>query len=247
MKQHLLWKMSGLFLSYLSLAFGLVLAKSKSWRVWVFDSTIIPVVFIGLWEAFYLQSSNVSGTLVELPVYSQINKSWIVSNEIKYSQDLMLLDNITKSLALVFGSVAFFVSWIDDRYSEVLRSCYKNAAIFLFLSCACTVGTVSWNFAVDFLGQTTLNFPQNFPIAKEILRKKRLSYVFPLGITTASLSLISSAMFFWENYLPKRQNEVEPMTVTRVSEQKDLNRGLLFFKWLPRVLKEISCVHVTLP
>ncbi|XP_037677999.1 uncharacterized protein LOC119523305, partial [Choloepus didactylus] len=188
----------GLFLSYLSWAFGLVLANSRSWRVCEFDSTIVPVVFIGLWEAFYFQIFNICGSPVELPVYSQINMSWVISSEIAYGQDLMLLDNFMKSVALVFSSVALLVSWIDGPYPDFLRSCYNKAAIFLFLSCACTVATVSWNFAVDFFGQTTLNFPQNFPIDKDILMRKCLSYVFPLGIMTAFLSLIGSTMFLYK-------------------------------------------------
>nr|AGS47775.1 TETY2 transcript 1 [Canis lupus familiaris] len=79
--------------------------------------------------------------------------------------------------------------------------------------CSCTAVTVSWNFAVDFYGQTTLDFPLSFPIGKEMLIRKHLSYVFPLGLTTATLSLISATMFFCETSFTKQWNQVKPMAV----------------------------------
>nr|XP_058147460.1 uncharacterized protein LOC131277209 [Dasypus novemcinctus] len=219
MKLHLLRKCFGLFLAYLTWASGLVLANSKSWRVWEFDSNIIPIMFIGLWEVFYFQKFNISDSLVELPVHTQLNMSWVISDEIAYGQDLMLLANFMKTIVLVFGSEALWVSWINGPYPDFLQTCYNNAAIFLFLAGTCTLTTVSWNFAVDFLGQTTLNFPENFPVDKEILTRKHLSYVFPLGITTVIVSLISSAMFLCEKYLIKRQNQVKPMNLTKFLKQ----------------------------
>ncbi|XP_020739128.2 uncharacterized protein [Odocoileus virginianus] len=131
------------FLTYLVWAFGLILAHSRSWRVWDFDSDIISVVFIGLWEAFYRQKFNVSGVMVELPMYSVINSSWVVSNEILYGQDLMLLANFMMSVALIFSSVALLVSRVKGAYPDFLRLCYRASALLLSLSCACATTTES--------------------------------------------------------------------------------------------------------
>nr|XP_020739127.1 uncharacterized protein LOC110131088 isoform X1 [Odocoileus virginianus texanus] len=203
------------FLTYLVWAFGLILAHSRSWRVWDFDSDIISVVFIGLWEAFYRQKFNVSGVMVELPMYSVINSSWVVSNEISYGQDLMLLANFMMSVALIFSSVALLVSRVKGAYPDFLRLCYRASALLLSLSCACATTTVSWNFTVDFYGQTTLDFPITFPLEREMVTKKHLSYVFPLGITTSILLLVTALLFSCERCSIKPPKRVNPLVVSR--------------------------------
>lgn len=210
----------GLFFSYLAWAFGISLANSTSWRVWEFNSNIVPIVFIGLWDAFYLQKFNISGAIVELPMYCRINGSWVISDEIWYGQDLILLANFMKSTVLIFGSVALLVCWIHAPYPDFLRLCYNISAFFLTCSCSCTMITVSWNFAVDFYGQTTLDFPLRFPIGKEMLIRKHFSYVFPLGITTSTLSLISATMFFCETFSIKQWGKVKPVTVGKCPKEK---------------------------
>uniref|UniRef100_A0A4W2EPH5 Uncharacterized protein n=1 Tax=Bos indicus x Bos taurus TaxID=30522 RepID=A0A4W2EPH5_BOBOX len=176
------------------------LAHSRSWRVWEFDSDIVSVVFIGLWEAFYQQKFNISGIMVELPMYSEINSSWVISNEISYGQGLMLLANFMMSVALIFSSVALFVSRIKAPYPDFLRLCYKASALLLFLSCTCITIAVSWNFTVDFYGQTTLDFPLTFPVEREMITNKRLSYVFPLG-TATSILLFGIFIFCYKIWL----------------------------------------------
>ncbi|XP_062941256.1 uncharacterized protein LOC134368949 [Cynocephalus volans] len=188
MKQ-LLFKLIGLLFSYMSWVFGITLAKSRSWRVWEFDSKVVHVVFTGLWEAFYFQNFNISGSMVDFPMHSTINETWAISTEIKYGRDLILLANFMKSSVLIFSSTAFWISWIKAPYPDFIQSYYNISAFFLFFSCVCTAGTVTWNFAVDFYGQTTLDFPLSFPVEKESLTKKHFTYVFPLGIITATLSL----------------------------------------------------------
>ncbi|XP_004401203.1 PREDICTED: uncharacterized protein LOC101364394 [Odobenus rosmarus divergens] len=218
--KHYFLKMIGLFFSYLAWAFGISLASSRSWRVWEFNSNIVPIVFIGLWEAFYFQRFNISGSIVELPMHSRINESWVISDEICYGQDLILLANFMKSVVLIFGSVALLVSRIHAPYPDFLQLCYDISAFFLVFSSSCTMITVSWNFTADFYGQTTLDFPLSFPIGKEMLIRKRFSYVFPLGLITATLSLISAAMFFCEIFSIKQWSQVKPMAVGKCPKRK---------------------------
>lgn len=213
-------KLLGLFFSYLAWALGICLASSRSWRVWEFNSNIVPLVFIGLWEAFYFQRFNISGSIVELPMHNRINGSWVISDEILYGQDLILLANFMKSVVLVFGSMALLVCWIHAPYPDFLRLCYNISAFFLVFSSSCTMITVSWNFAVDFYGETTLDFPPSFPTGKETLIRKHFSYVFPLGLTTGTLSLISAAMFFCETFSVKHWSQVKPMVVGKHPKRK---------------------------
>uniref|UniRef100_F6PND9 Uncharacterized protein n=1 Tax=Equus caballus TaxID=9796 RepID=F6PND9_HORSE len=218
--KKLFFKLTGLFCSYLTWALGIILTSSRSWRVWEFDSNIVPVVFIGLWDVFFSQSFNISGSMVEVPMYCKMNGSWHIADEIWYGQDLILLANFMTSIALIFSSLALFIGWIHAPYPDFLQSSYNASAFFLFLSSSCTTITVSWNFAMDFYGKTTFTFPPSFPIKKEMLRKKRFTYMFPLGITTAILSLISATMFFCEMCSLKHWNQVKPMAAGKCSKEK---------------------------
>ncbi|XP_069873422.1 uncharacterized protein [Dipodomys merriami] len=217
--KHWICKLTGLLCTYVAWAFGLSLAKSRSWRMWEFDSNIIQFVFIGLWEAYYYQKFNISGSVVELPMHSSINASWIISPELQYGQDMILLANFMKSVVLVFSTEATLVSWIKAPYPHFLRSCYNISIFFLVLSSVCTVGAVSWNYAVEFYGQTTLDFPDTFPVEKDALIKKHFSHVFPLGILTAAFSLFSATMFMFETCSLKKRNKVVPVAVAK-SHQK---------------------------
>nr|XP_020006870.1 uncharacterized protein LOC109674282 [Castor canadensis] len=216
--KHWTCKLIGLLCSYTAWAVGLSLASSRSWRVWEFKSNAVQFVFIGLWEAYYYQKVNISGSMIELPIHSSINASWIISPEFYYGQDLILLANFMKSVVLIFSTEATMVSWIKDPYPDFLRSCYNISVFFLVLSSACTVGAVSWNYSVDFYGHTTLDFPDSFPIKKEALTKKHFSHVFPLGILTSSLSLFIAIMFLYEACSLKQWNKVQPMAVPQSSE-----------------------------
>ncbi|KAM7041383.1 uncharacterized protein WM277_010775 isoform 1-T1 [Molossus nigricans] len=192
---YLFCKRLALILSYLFWALSLGLAKSTSWRVWEFDSNIVPIMFIGLWETFYVQTLNVSGYMVSVSTYTMINESWVTPDEIYYAQNLVLLANFVTPVALVFASLAVWASWINAPYPDFFRLCYNIAASHLFFSCFCITLAVSWNFAVDIYGQTTLEFPPNFLVRKEMVNTKHISYVLPLGVTAASLSLISAVIF----------------------------------------------------
>lgn len=127
-------KLLGLCFTYVSWALGTGLAHSKSWRVWEFHSKVVPIMFLGLWEAFYLQNVvDESGIIVELSSFIKINESWVISDEISYGRELLLLDNLMKSVTLYFSSLAFFVTWTNGPYPEFVRSCYNISASFLYL------------------------------------------------------------------------------------------------------------------
>lgn len=219
MKQWI-YKLIGLFFSYLSWAFGVSLVNSRSWRVWEFDSQTVPFVFTGFWEAFYYEKVNIAGSVTQVPMHSPINGSWVISTEIEYGRDLILLPSFMKTTVLIFSTVAILVSWIKAPYLEFIQMCYKISVFFLFTSCVCTFTVVIWNFTVDFYGQSTLDFPLNFPVDKEILIRKHFSFVFPVGISTATLSLISAIMFLCELCLAERRNRVKPLPVDDHSKEK---------------------------
>lgn len=218
--KRLYYEMIGLLFSYLSWAQGIGIANSRSWRVWELDSKIYPIVFFGLWDAFYLKVVNVSGSMHELPRYLIIDESWVISNEIYYGQGLILLANFIKSAALVFCSLAFFVTYINGPYREFRRMYYNISASLLFFSSGCTLLTVIWNFTAEFYGQSTFDFPPNFPVGIEMVKQKRMSYVFPVGITTSVLSLISAIVFSCDISLLRQWVQVMPMPAVTISKQK---------------------------
>ncbi|KAI5146867.1 Mitochondrial-Processing Peptidase Subunit Beta [Manis pentadactyla] len=210
-RKHFFVKMTGLLINILVWSLGIALASSRSWRVWEFDSNIAPVVFIGLWDAFYFHNMNISSSLAQLRMQSSLNGSWVLSDEIRYGRDLILLANCMVFVTFIFVSKALWVHWITDAHPEFLRFYYKIAASFLFLSSISDITAVTMNFYVDFYGQTTLDFPPSFPVKKEMLVRKRFTYVFPLGITTAVLSLISATLFFYDTCSIKWSNRVNAM------------------------------------
>jgi hypothetical protein len=189
--------------------------------VWEFNSSVVQFVFLGLFEAYYYQKVNISGSMVPVPVHSRINASWVIPPELHYGQKLILLTNLMNSIVLVFSIEATFVHCLRAPYLDFLRCCYSLATFFLILSSGCTVAAVSWNYAVDFYGQTTLEFPGTFPVTKEALIKKHLSHVFPLGMVAATFSLISAVMFMSEIYAMKQGNQVKPMVWAKYVSQKD--------------------------
>ncbi|XP_010616010.1 uncharacterized protein LOC104857662 [Fukomys damarensis] len=175
---------------------GITLVSSISWRVWELDSQVVPLAFIGLWNARYYVRRNNSGTVVDMPVQTSIHSGWTQATELQYAKDLMVLVNFTQPAALILSTVAFLVSRLEPTYPEFLRLYYRSSALLLFLSSGCVALAVSWNYAMDMYGHSTLDFPGEFAVDKEAVTKKHFSYVFPLGIVTATLSLLSGILSF---------------------------------------------------
>jgi hypothetical protein len=204
------YKLAGVVCSFIAWFLGIVLANSRFWRVWEFESNTVHFVYIGFWEAYYNLKVNISGSVFEWTVHTTISMSWTIPPELHYGKDLILLANFMKLVVLIFSTEAYFLSWVNALYPNFRRSCYNMSIFFLVLSSACTMGAVIWNYAVDFYGQTTLDFPGTFPVTKEALIKKHLSHVFPLGMLTATFSLISAVIFLCETYLMKQGTEGSP-------------------------------------
>uniref|UniRef100_G3U4Z5 Uncharacterized protein n=1 Tax=Loxodonta africana TaxID=9785 RepID=G3U4Z5_LOXAF len=196
--KHFLRKLLGLLFSYMSWTSGIILAISRSWRVWKVDSEIVPMVSIGLWEVFYIQNLNMSGVLVETEQVGVMDESWALPDEITYGQELILLANLMKLVVLIFGTMTLWVSWIKAPYPEFLRMYYNICICLLLLSPCCTLSAVIWNFSADFSGETTFDFPESFPIKKEALIREEGSYILPLGIITAAMSFVSALSFLFE-------------------------------------------------
>lgn len=126
----------------------------------------------------------------EFPRYIMIDGSWVISNEIYSGQWLISLVNFMKSVTLVFDLLVFFVTWINgpcpvEMFYNISTSC-------LFLGCGWTFFIMIRNFTVEFYGQTTIDFPPNFPVGREMVKQNHVCYVFPIGITTAIFSLLSA-------------------------------------------------------
>ncbi|XP_073918400.1 uncharacterized protein [Castor canadensis] len=173
----------------IALVLGIIIEKSTCWRVWEFHSHSVHIVFIGFWEAYYCQVDNITGSLVECPIHTTVNESWIIPPELYYGKDLILLANFMKLVVLTFMMDAAFVYWINVPHPDFHKSCDNYSVLLLLLSSCSTMIAVTWNLAMEFYGQTTLEFPGNFPVTKEALRKKYLAYVFPLGMLTSTISL----------------------------------------------------------
>ncbi|XP_020007520.2 uncharacterized protein, partial [Castor canadensis] len=215
------YKLAGVVCSFIAWFLGIVLANSRFWRVWEFESNTVHFVYIGFWEAYYNLKVNISGSVFEWTVHTTISMSWTVPPDLHYGKDLLLLANFMKLVVLIFSKEAYFISWVNGPYPNFRRFCYNMSIFFLVLSSACTMGAVIWNYAVDFYGQTTLDFPGTFPVTKEALIKKHLSHVFPLGMLTATFSLISAVMFMSEIYAMKQGNRVKPVVLAKYVSQKD--------------------------
>lgn len=190
--------MTGFICSLLSLGFGIILANSKYWRLWEFDSNFVHLIYIGLWEAYYHWEFNFSGTETIILVHSPVNSTWTISPEFQYARNLILLAMLIKPVVVIFSSAALRVSIIKASVPEIQIVCYKCSVLILILSSLCTIISVTWNHVVDLYGNTTLDFPPTFPVKKEALIKKHNTHVFPMGLVTTTLSLFGVIMFLYE-------------------------------------------------
>ncbi|EGV95061.1 hypothetical protein I79_015252 [Cricetulus griseus] len=204
-----IFKLIGFLCSLWSLAFGLILVHSRYWRLWEFDDKYVQLVYIGLWEAFYNQDLNISTSVVSIPVHIPVNSSWTISPEFRYARNLILLSILIKPVILVCSLVAIRISIIKAEVPDIQVVCYKGYALVLVLSGLCTVLSVTWNHVVDLYGETTLDFPPNFPVRKEALIKKHHTHVFPIGIMATILSLVSVVMILIEIRSLKLQRKVK--------------------------------------
>ena len=132
----------------------------------------------------------------------------------------MLLANFMTPVTLYFGSLAVWASWSSALYPDFFQVCYNISALFLFFSCFCITLTTGWNFIVDIYGETTLEFPLDFPVGREMVKVKYISYVLPLGVISASLALVSALMFSYEWYSNIQWFQMKPTPMLTDSEKE---------------------------
>lgn len=212
--------MAGFLCSLLSSGLGIILARSKYWRLWEFDSKVVQLVYIGLWEAYYHQEFTISGSATRILMHSSINSTWTISPEFQYSQNLILLATLIKPVVLVFISAAIRVSFTKASLPYIQIVCYKCSVLILIISSLCTIISVTWNHVVDLYGKSTLDFPPTFPVKKEALIKKHSTPVFPIGLLTTTLSLIGVIMFLIEIRSLKVQSNLNAQHASKPAGQK---------------------------
>ncbi|XP_051035360.1 uncharacterized protein LOC127218395, partial [Phodopus roborovskii] len=214
-----IFRLTGFLCSLLSSAFGIILASSRYWRLWEFDSNVVQLVYIGLWEAYYQQEFQISGSVTRILVHSPVNSSWTISPEFRCAQNLILLAMFIKPVVVIFSSAAIRVSIIKASVPKIQMLCYKCCILILGLSSLCTVLAVTWNHVVDIYGETTLDFPPTFPVRKEALTMKHHTHVFPIGVMTTTLSLFGMIMFLFEIRSLKIQSNLNAQDASKQADQ----------------------------
>ncbi|XP_075813122.1 uncharacterized protein LOC142840530 [Microtus pennsylvanicus] len=214
------FKLSGLLCSLSALVFETIIARSQFWRLWEFDDKIVQFVSLGLWEAYYPQEFNVSGTVTKILVHTPINSTWTISPEFQYAQTLIMWTVLMKPVVLIFGSIANKIGCMKDPFIEMQIYCYKVAALVLYVSSIFTFVSVSWKHFVDHYGQTTLDFPPDFPVKKEALISKHYTAVFPVGVLMTTISLIGVIFFLSEMKSLKLQNQVKAKCASIVADRE---------------------------
>ncbi|XP_005074314.2 uncharacterized protein LOC101835690 [Mesocricetus auratus] len=215
-----IFKLRGLLISLAALVFEIVIANSQCWRLWEFNNKVVQFVSFGLWEAHYPQEFNVSGTVVKMLVHTPINSTWTISPEYQYAKTLIMWAVLMKPVVLIFGAIAIKISCMRDPFVELQIHCYKVCALNLCVSSLFTCVSVSWNHFVDHYGQTTLDFPPNFPVKKEALIDKHNTAVFPIGVLTATMSLFGVIFFLSEIRNLKLQSQVKAQRACIVANQE---------------------------
>lgn len=213
-------KLRGILSSLSALVFEIVIASSQSWRLWEFNNKIVQFVSFGLWKAHYPQEFNVSGTVIKMLVQTPIDSTWTISPEFQYAKTLIIWAILMKPIVLIFGAIAIKISCMKDPFVELQMHCYKVCALVLSVSSLFTCVSVSWNHFVDHYGQTTLDFPPDFPVKKEAVIGKHYTAVFPTGVLTASMSFLGVMFFLSEISSLKLQSQVKAPGACLVANQE---------------------------
>ncbi|XP_036032558.1 uncharacterized protein LOC118576401 [Onychomys torridus] len=220
-----IFKLSGLLCGLSALVFEIVIASSHSWRLWEFNHKVVQFVSFGLWEAYYPQEFNVSGTVTKMLVHTPINSTWTISPEFQYAQTMIVWAILMKLVVLIFGAAAIKISCMEDPFVEMEMYCYRVSAFVLCVSSLFTLVSVSWNHFADHYGQTTLDFPPDFPVRKEALINKQYTAVFPTAVLTATMSLFGVIFLFSEISSLKLHSQVKIQRAYIVAKQEVSSEG----------------------
>ncbi|XP_052599717.1 uncharacterized protein LOC128113814 [Peromyscus californicus insignis] len=227
MKEYV-FKFSGLICSTAALMFEVILANSQCWRLCEFNNKVVQFVSIGLWEAYYIQDFNISGSMTRMLVHTPINSTWNKSSEFQYLQVLIAWAILMKILVVIFTSVAIKISCMEDPFIEIQLFCYKMSAIILAVSSLFTLVTVTLNHLVDIYGQTTLDFSPDFPVKKKDIIKKHCTNMFPMGVLIGTMPLFGVTLFLCEMISLTVLSPVKAQYVSNLAEQKSEVRALAF-------------------
>ncbi|KAL1766826.1 hypothetical protein HispidOSU_023608 [Sigmodon hispidus] len=203
-----------------ALVFEIILATSRCWRQWEFDSKVVKFLSIGLWEAYYHKEVNISGSVTNLLVHVPINSTWAISSEFQYLQILIVWAILMNIIVLIFSSVAIKISFMKDPFTELQIFCYNMSIIILGVTSIFTFIAVSFNYLVDIYGQTTPDFPPYIPVKKEDIIKKHHTAVLPIGLLTSNMSLFGVIIFFYEMSSIKLQNKMKAQCASKLAERK---------------------------
>ncbi|XP_037054654.1 LOW QUALITY PROTEIN: uncharacterized protein LOC114688997 [Peromyscus leucopus] len=247
MKEYI-FKFSGLTCCTSALVSEIILADSQCWRLWEFNNKDVQFVSTGLWEAYYTQDFNISGSMTRMLVHTPINSTWNKSSEFQYLQVLIAWAILMKILVLVFTSVAIKLSCMEDQFIEIQLFCYKMSAIILAVSSLFTLVTVTLNHLIDMYGQTTLDFSPDFPVKKEDIIKKHCTNVFPytVGVLTTTMSLFGVILFFYEMISLTVQSQVKAQCASNLAEQKVRSEGSGILTSARRIFEEIAHLYTVL-
>ncbi|KAL6089393.1 hypothetical protein STEG23_029392 [Scotinomys teguina] len=215
-----IFKLSVLLFNISALVCEIILANNRCWRLWEFNNKVVQFVSIGLWEAYYPQDFNISGSVTRMLVHTPINSTWTKSSEFQYLQVLIVWAILMKTLVVVLNLVAIKISCMKDLFIEFELFCYKISAIILGVSSIFTFVAVTLNHLVDIYGQTTLDFPPDFPVKKEDVIKKHCTNVFPIGVLIATLSLFGVIIFLYEMISLTEQNQLKAQCASKPAKQK---------------------------
>ncbi|KAL1765435.1 putative protein LOC100750885, partial [Sigmodon hispidus] len=213
-------KLNGLLSIVSAFLFEIIIVNCQYWRLWEFNDQVVQFVSFGLWEAHYPQEFNVSGTVIKKLVHTPINSTWTISTELQFAESLIVCAILMKPVVLVFSTMAINISCMKNPVVEMQKSCYLVSAIVLFLSSLFTFVSVSWNHIVDHYGQTTFEFPPDFPVKEADLINRHYTAVFPLGVLTTIMSFIGMIIFLSETISLELQSHEKAKSDSIVADQE---------------------------
>lgn len=141
-----------------------------------------------------------------------------------------------KLVVLVFSASAIRISCMTNPLLQMDASWYTDTAIVLFLSSLFTFVSVSWNHFIDHNGQSTFEFPPQFPVTKATLISKHYTAVFPLGLLWAIMSFLEVICFLYEiSYLELGSGEGQVWFL--VADQEAWSDGSFISKFCQKTPK----------
>ncbi|OBS59562.1 hypothetical protein A6R68_09315, partial [Neotoma lepida] len=129
-----IFKSSGLLCTISALVFGIILSKSQCWLLWDFDNKVMQFVCIGLWQIYYPQDFNISGSMTRILVAIKISSMNDPFTEIEffcYRMSAIILGVISiltfvavtlNHLVNIYGHTTFdFPSYFPVKKEDIIK------------------------------------------------------------------------------------------------------------------------------